>query len=202
MVLMVTAPPSCIRPPPHPPSLPCKPLPLEACSLIIFPEPPDPTAALIRLLAPLHILEPSVSSSVHVVAVTPLSFFATTKGISCVKMNHLAQNEDVALSLNLLLPLVEDVTSSLPLPQYEDLTLPHTISNFVFHMFYLLLVTLYEVRIRTFVLSALVSMVAEIDAFKNGGFGWKLFLQDRVLDSQSFKYFQTLMSFSLPCIQG
>ncbi|WZZ40392.1 hypothetical protein YC2023_036651 [Brassica napus] len=72
-------------------------------------------------------------------------------------MNHLAQNEDVALSLNLLLPLVEDVTSSLPLPQYEDLTLPHTISN---------------VRIRTFVLSALVSMVAEIDAFKNGGFGW------------------------------
>ncbi|KAH0889936.1 LOW QUALITY PROTEIN: hypothetical protein HID58_052365, partial [Brassica napus] len=156
---------SSIVPPPHPPSLPCKPLPLEACSLIIFPEPPDPTAALIRLLAPLHILEPSVSSSVHVVAVTPLSFFATTKGltrsvfvsfgvrvsttcrfqssptfqiepwflfeplfvqkvfsvsscnkpymdeyylvlgISCVKMNHLAQNEDVALSLNLLLPL-------------------------------------------------------------------------------------------------
>ncbi|CDY65382.1 BnaCnng46830D [Brassica napus] len=45
-------------------------------------------------------------------------------------------------------------------------------------------------------------MVAEIDAFKNGGFGWKLFLQDRVLDSQSFKYFQTLMSSSLPCIQG
>ncbi|KAF3546660.1 hypothetical protein DY000_02002313 [Brassica cretica] len=243
MVLMVTAPPSCIRPPPHPPSLPCKPLPLEACSLIIFPEPPDPTAALIRLLAPLHILEPSVSSPVHVVAVTPLSFFATTKGltrsvfeplfvqkvfsvsscnkpymdeyylvlgISCVKMNHLPQNEDVALSLNLLLPLVEDVTSSLPLPQYEDLTLPHTISNAhntvaqeesKTHLPHLpsskeilsccrvekksteslirnrytplqSLFTLYEVRIRTFVLSALVSMVAEIDAFKNGGFGW------------------------------
>ncbi|KAF3511065.1 hypothetical protein F2Q69_00002080 [Brassica cretica] len=82
MVLMVTAPPSCIKPPPDPPPLPCKPLPLEACSLIIFPEPPDPTAALIRLLAPLHILKPSVSSPVHVVAVTPLIFFATTKGLT------------------------------------------------------------------------------------------------------------------------
>ncbi|KAH0872431.1 hypothetical protein HID58_069793 [Brassica napus] len=167
MVLMVTAPPSCIRPPPDPPPLPCKPPPLEACSIIISPEPSEPTAALIRLLAPLHILEPSVSSPVPVVAVTPLSFFATTKGtslrsedifsvsscnkpymdeyylvlgISCVKMNHLPLNEDVALSLNLLLPLVEDVTSSLPLPQYEDLTLPQ-----------------YEDRLML---------------LKNGGFGW------------------------------
>ncbi|CAN6880072.1 unnamed protein product [Brassica oleracea] len=79
---MVTAPPSCIRPPPDPPPLPCKPPPLEACSLIISLEPSDPTAALIRLLAPLHILEPSVSSPVPVVAVTPLSFFATTKGLT------------------------------------------------------------------------------------------------------------------------
>ncbi|CAN7126586.1 unnamed protein product [Brassica rapa subsp. narinosa] len=231
MVLMVTAPPSCIRPPPDPPPLPCKPPPLEACSLIISPEPPDSTAALIRLLAPLHILEPSVSSLVPVVAVTPLSFFAMTKGltrsvfvsfgvrvsttciflssptfqiepwflfvetslfsegifsvsscnkpymdeyylvlgISCVKMNHLPLNEDVALSLNLLLPLVKDVTSSLPLPQYEDLTLPQYEDV---TLFYLLLVPPYEVRIRTFVLSAHVSMVAEIDAFRNGGFGW------------------------------
>ncbi|KAG5410966.1 hypothetical protein IGI04_007285 [Brassica rapa subsp. trilocularis] len=231
MVLMVTAPPSYIRPPPDPPPLPCKPPPLEACSLIISPEPPDSTAALIRLLAPLHILEPSVSSLVPVVAVTPLSFFAMTKGltrsvfvsfgvrvsttcrfqssptfqiepwflfvetslcsegifsvsscnkpymdeyylvlgISCVKMNHLPLNEDVALSLNILLPLVKDVTSSLPLPQYEDLTLPQYEDV---TLFYLLLVPQYEVRIRTFVLSALVSMVAEIDAFRNGGFGW------------------------------
>ncbi|KAF2592774.1 hypothetical protein F2Q70_00042659 [Brassica cretica] len=189
MVLMVTAPPSCIRPPPDPPPLPCKPPPLEACSIIISPEPSDPTAALIRLLAPLHILEPSVSSPVPVVAVTPLrtslrseGIFSVSScnkpymdeyylvlGISCVKMNHLPLNEDVALSLNLLLPLVEDVTSSLPLPQYEDLTLPQYEDV---TLFYLLLVPLYEVRIRTFVLSTLVSMVAEIDAFKNGGFGW------------------------------
>ncbi|KAH0899250.1 LOW QUALITY PROTEIN: hypothetical protein HID58_048818, partial [Brassica napus] len=217
MVLMVTAPPSYIRPPPDPPPLPCKPPPLEACSLIISPEPPDSTAALIHLLAPLHILEPSVSSLVPVVAVTPLSFFAMTKGltrsvfvsfgvrvstmcrfqssptfqiepwflfvetslcsegifsvsscnkpymdeyylvlgISCVKMNHLPLNEDVALSLNILLPLVKDVTSSLPLPQYEDLTLPQYEDV---TLFYLLLVPQYEVRIRTFVLSALVSM--------------------------------------------
>ncbi|KAL0803932.1 hypothetical protein Bca101_096422 [Brassica carinata] len=151
MVLMVTAPPSCIRPTPDPPPLPCKPPPLEACSLIISPEPSDPTAALIRLLAPLHIFEPSISSLVPVVA------------------EPLFVQKDVALSLNLLLPLVEDVTSSLPLPQYEDLTLPQYEDV---TLFYLLLVPPYEVRIRTFVLSALVSMVAEIDAFKNGGFGW------------------------------
>ncbi|CAN7083266.1 unnamed protein product [Brassica oleracea var. botrytis] len=74
-------------------------------------------------------------------------------GISCVKMNHLPLNEDVALSLNLLLPLVEDVTSSLPLPQYEDLTLPQYEDV---TLFYLLLVPLYE----------------RLMLLKNGGFGW------------------------------
>ena len=69
--------------------------------------------------------------------------------------------------MNLLLPLVEDVTSSLHLPQYEDLTFPQYEDV---TMFYLLLVPPNEVRIRTFVLSAQVSMVAKIDAFKNGGF--------------------------------
>ncbi|KAG2322660.1 hypothetical protein Bca52824_015873 [Brassica carinata] len=104
-------------------------------------------------------------------------------GISCVKMNHLPMIEDVVLSLNLLVPLVENMTSSLTLTQYEDLTLPQYEDV---TLFYLLLVPQYEAGIRTFVLLALVSMVAEIEAFKNGGFGWSIHGRDEAHDSQDF----------------
>ncbi|KAG2253679.1 hypothetical protein Bca52824_083815 [Brassica carinata] len=202
----------------------------------IPPEPPDPPDVL--LLAPLQILEPSISSPVPGLAATPRSFFATTSGltgsilvsfrvqvsttwrrfhssptfpnramvfesifsvsswnisyvdehylglgISCVKMNHLPMIEDVVLSLNLLVPLVENMTSSLTLTQYEDLTLPQYEDV---TLFYLLLVPRYEAGIRTFVLLALVSMVAEIEAFKNGGFGWSIHGRDEAHDSQDF----------------
>ncbi|XP_048604214.1 uncharacterized protein LOC111212384 isoform X2 [Brassica napus] len=133
MVLMVTAPPSYIRPPPDPPPLPCKPPPLEACSLIISPEPPDSTAALIHLLAPLHILEPSVSSLVPVVAVTPLSFFAMTKGLT----------RSVFVSFGVRVSTMCRFQSS-PTFQIEPWFL--------------------------FVETSLCS--EEIDAFRNGGFGW------------------------------
>ncbi|KAG2322046.1 hypothetical protein Bca52824_015259 [Brassica carinata] len=248
---MVTTPQSRFRPPPDPPPSPCKSPPLEARSPFIPPEPPDPPDVL--LLAPLQILKPSVSSPVPVVAATPRSFFATTRGltgsffvsfgvrvsttwrrfhssptfqiepwvlfagtsllfakfsegifsvsswnmsyvdehylglgISCVKMNHLPLIEDVALSLNLLVPLVEDTTSSLTSTQYEDLTLPQYEDV---TLFYLFLVPQYEAGIRTFVLLALVSTVAGIEAFKNGGFGWSIHGRDEAHDSQdSFPY--------------
>lgn len=107
-------------------------------------------------------------------------------GISCIKRNHLPLIEDVTPSLNLLVPLVEDMTSSLTLFQYEDLILPlyEDVT-----LFYLLLVPQYEAGIRTFVLLALVSMVAGIDTFENGGFGWCIHGMDGACDSQnSFPY--------------
>ncbi|CAF2054973.1 unnamed protein product, partial [Brassica oleracea] len=121
---------------------------------------------------PLHIFEPSISSLVPVVAVTPLSFFATTKGLTrsvfvsfgvristtCrVQSSPTFQIEPWFLFVGTSLrsegifsvsscnkPYMDD---SLPLPQYEDLTLPQYEDV---TLFYLLL----------------------IDAFKNGGFGW------------------------------
>ncbi|KAL0741870.1 hypothetical protein Bca4012_083383 [Brassica carinata] len=120
-------------------------------------------------------------------------------GISSVKMNHLPLIEDVSLALNLLVPLVEDMTSSLTLPQYEDLTLPQYEDV---TLFYLLLVPQYEAGIRTFVLLALVSMVEGINAFKNGGFGWCIHGMDEAHDSQdSFLYMVSTFAVQILALQ-
>ncbi|CAN6886407.1 unnamed protein product [Brassica oleracea] len=105
-------------------------------------------------------------------------------------MSPLLLNEDLALPLNLLLPLYEDVARDMSLPLY-DTTRKQLVSYGRFRrksdvtLCSPPLVPQYGVGIRTFVLLALVSMVSGTDASKNGGFGWCIHGMDEAHDSQS-----------------